>query len=137
MLPIVVFDTNILISTVLSRRGTPSRCLQLAKEAKIISVTCQEILDELEEKLQNKFAYSLAGFQDEIQEVLKYSQLVRISNTLNVITNDPDDNMVLECAVLGNATHIVTGDKKHLLPLGNYQGIAIVTAADFLNLIST
>ncbi|MCC5655576.1 hypothetical protein LC608_00925 [Nostoc sp. XA010] len=43
--------------------------------------------------------------------------------------------MVLECAIVGNATHIVTGDKRHLLPLGSYQGIAIVNARDFLNLV--
>ena len=45
-------------------------------------------------------------------------------------------NKVVECAVVGQATHIVTGDRRHLLPLGSYQGIAIVTAADFLTLVS-
>lgn len=40
--------------------------------------------------------------------------------------------MIVECAVVGGATHIVTGDQKHLLPLGNYQGILIVKPADFL-----
>jgi predicted nucleic acid-binding protein len=43
----------------------------------------------------------------------------------------------LECAVVGGATHIVTGDRRHLLPLGSYQGIAIVSAADFLALVAT
>lgn len=51
-------------------------------------------------------------------------------------TTDPDDNMILECAVVGSATHIVTGDKRHLLPLGSYQGISIISAADFLILVS-
>ncbi len=37
--------------------------------------------------------------------------------------------------VVGDATHIVTGDRRHLLPLGSYQGISIVTAADFLALM--
>lgn len=59
-----------------------------------------------------------------------------ISNTLDIITTDPDDNMILECAVVGSATHIVTGDKRHLLPLGIYQGIYIISAADFLILVS-
>jgi hypothetical protein len=50
---------------------------------------------------------------------------------------DPDDHKVLECAVVGGATHIVTGDRRHLLSLGSYQGIAIVSAADFLALVAT
>ena len=67
--------------------------------------------------------------------VLNYSQLVTITNTLNSGITDPDDNMILECAVVGSATHIVTGDKRHLLPLGIYQGISIISAADFLILV--
>ena len=55
---------------------------------------------------------------------------------LKVITADPDDDKVLECAVVAGATHIVTGDRRHLLPLGTYQGIQIITAADFLAVAS-
>jgi predicted Rossmann fold nucleotide-binding protein DprA/Smf involved in DNA uptake len=46
---------------------------------------------------------------------------------------------VLECAVQAGATHIVTGDRRHLLPLSTFQGIAIVSAAEanscFTNMI--
>lgn len=135
MFLIVVFDTNILISAVLSQRSSPYRCLELAKQGGVQSVTCQEILEEFEEKLQGKFAYSLELAQAKVQEILNYSQLATITNTLDSGITDPDDNMILECAVVGGATHIVTGDKRHLLPLGNYQGISIVSAADFLTLV--
>ncbi|MFM2062323.1 MAG: hypothetical protein RLZZ507_1993 [Cyanobacteriota bacterium] len=136
MRPIVVFDTNVLLSGI-GWRSKPFRCLELARSGIIEGVICPEILEELTEKLQQKLKFTDNQVIDTIADLLSFLRLVTISNTLNVITNDPDDNMVLECAVLVNATHIVTGDKKHLLPLGNYQGIAIVTAADFLNLIST
>lgn len=132
----VVFDTNILIASVLSQRGSPYQYLQLANLGKIQSVTCQEILDEFREKLQFKFRYSLEKVESEVAMIANCSELAIISNTLNVIITDPDDNMVLECAVVGHANYIVTGDKKHLLPLKNYQGIEIVNAADFLSLIA-
>ena len=48
---------------------------------------------------------------------------------------DPDDDMVIECAVIGQATHIVTGDK-HLLNLSKYQEIVIMKATEFINLLS-
>jgi uncharacterized protein len=60
---------------------------------------------------------------------------VRIANELKVIAADPDDDKVLECAVLGSATHIVTGDRRHLLPLDSFRGIRIVTSAQFLTLV--
>jgi uncharacterized protein len=128
---ITVFDTNILISAVLSSSGAPFKCLALAKIGQIESVTCQEILDEFSEKLLLKFKFSENMAQLAIQEVLNFSRLVEISGVLKAVPNDADDDMVVECAVIGNATHIVTGDK-HLLSLINYQNIAMIKAADFL-----
>ena len=136
MLPIVVFDTNILIAAVLSQHGSPSRCLKLAEAGKIQSVTCPEIIDEFQEKLRFKFGYSQQRIRGEIKKLINYSQVATITNTLTVITADPDDNKIIECALVGGATHIITGDKKHLLPINSYQGIAIVSAADFLLSVS-
>ncbi len=136
MLLTVVFDTNILISAILSQRGSPYRCLELAQQGVVASVTCQEIIDEFQEKLEIKFSYSRYGAIAKTKEFLSYSRLVKISNTLKVIAIDPDDNMILECAVVAGATYIVTGDRRHLLPLKNYQGIAIVSPSDLLTSIS-
>ena len=131
MRPIAVFDTNILFSGV-GWRGTPYRCLLAARAGKVEGVTCQEILDELAEKLTDKLYFSPSQVTDTITDLLSFHRLVRITNTLKVVAADPEDDKVLECAVLGGATHIVTGDHRHLLPLKSYQGIPIVTAADFL-----
>ena len=133
---VVVFDTNILISALLSPNGSPFRCLELASKGSVQSVTCQEILDEFQEKLQFKFFYSPQDALATANEVINYSRLVTITNTIKIISADPDDDKILECAFVGGATHIVTGDRRHLLPLGSYQDIAIVSAAGFLALVS-
>ncbi len=132
---IVVFDTNILISALFSETGSPFRALALAKIGQIESVTCQEIMDEFLEKLLLKFKFSEDKAQSAIDEILSFSRIVEISGTLKAVPNDPDDDMVIECAVVGNASHIVTGDK-HLLSLVKYQDIAIAKATDFVNLFS-
>jgi uncharacterized protein len=62
-------------------------------------------------------------------------RVVEISATLKAVPADSDDDMVVECAVIGNATHIVTGDK-HLLTLTAYKSIEIVKAAEFIALLS-
>jgi predicted nucleic acid-binding protein len=99
-------------------------------------VTCQEILDEFQEKLETKFAYIPQRAHAAATEVRSFSRVVTITNTLKGVVADPDDDKVIECAVVGNATHIVTGDRRHLLPLGNYRGIAIVSARDLLALVA-
>jgi len=133
--PVVVFDTNILISALLSLRGTPFRCLALAKLGVIQSVTCQDILDEFVEKLEGKFRYMPEQAHAAAEEVRHCSRLVAITHTLKVVAADPDDDKVVECAVVGGASHIVTGDRRHLLPLRNYQGIEIISAAELLALM--
>jgi putative PIN family toxin of toxin-antitoxin system len=130
-----VFDTNILISALLSTRSNPFRCLALAKIGKIDSVTCQEILDEFAEKLLIKFKFSQEMTQAAVEEVASFSRLVKISTTLKVVEADPDDDMVIECAVVGNATHIVTGDK-HLLSIARYDFIEIVNATTFISIFN-
>ncbi|MCA6555153.1 MAG: putative toxin-antitoxin system toxin component, PIN family [Pseudanabaena sp. M114S2SP2A07QC] len=118
-----------------SQTGSPFRALALAKIGQIESVTCQEIMDEFAEKLLLKFKFSEDKTQSAVGEILSFSRMVEISGTLKAVPNDADDDMVIECAVIGNASHIVTGDK-HLLSLVKYQDIAIAKATDFVNLFS-
>lgn len=117
--------------------GQPTNVFYWPRKGLVESVTCQEILTELEAILRLKRKMSEDDIAKAIKEILLFSRLVRITNTLTGVVSDPDDHKVLECAVLGGATHIVTGDRRHLLPLGSYQGIAIVSADDFLALVAT
>lgn len=131
MQPIVVYDTNVLISGMVWG-GIPYDCIELAQQEKVEGVTCDEILNEFEDKLTTKLGFFPSDAAEIVTGLLDFLQIVKIPNRLKGITTDPDDDMIIECAVVGEATHIVTGDQKHLLPLGNYQGILIVRPADFL-----
>ena len=101
MRPVVVFDTNILLSALLSFTGAPFRCVAMAKVGIVESITCEEILDEFREKLEHKFGYAPSRAQAAIEEIRTISRVVAIPNTLSGIVPDPDDHKVLECAVVG------------------------------------
>ena len=131
MQPVVVYDTNVLISGMIWG-GMPYRSIELAQKNKVKGLICDEILDEFENKLMIKLGISSTRTSVVKTRLLGFLQMVEIPNLLKGVTTDPDDDMIIECAVVGGATHIVTGDQKHLLPLGNYQGILIVKPADFL-----
>jgi len=47
-------------------------------------------------------------------------QLVRPRTVVQGVTDDPDDNRILECAPAAHASFIVSGDR-HLLALRNYK----------------
>ena len=134
MPPVVVFDTNILFSAI-GWRGRPHECVELARSGRIGAVTCQELLDELAEKLQTKLGFTDEQITGVLADLLSFLAVVEISNILHIISADPDDDNVLECAVAGGAGYIISGDRRHILPLGSYQGITILNPADFLSKI--
>ena len=69
-------------------------------------------------------------------EIRAFSMVIAILGALKVIGAGPDDEAVLECAVLGQARYLVSGDR-HLLDVGNYQVVRIMKASEFLTVIQS
>ena len=67
-----------------------------------------------------------------LESLIRESNLIEITEAVQVC-RDPKDDQVLELAVNGNATYIVTGDAD-LLVLNPFRGVEIVTPAEFLKL---
>ena len=66
----------------------------------------------------------------------QYTALVSLVAPVSVprvVLYDADDDHVIAAAVVARAELIATGDRKHLLPIGTHQGIAIVTAREVLD----
>jgi uncharacterized protein len=55
---------------------------------------------------------------------------------IRAVPDDPKDDMIVATAVATGADYLVTGDRRHLLPLREYEGIRIVTPRQFLDLIA-
>jgi predicted nucleic acid-binding protein len=57
--------------------------------------------------------------------------IVPVKHIVNLVEEDPDDNIVLSTALRGNASQIVSGDK-HLLELRRYRGVKRLTVDEML-----
>ena len=68
-----------------------------------------------------------------LAHLVRQSLLIDIVGSLRVC-RDPKDDHVLELALNGAATHVVTGDDD-LLALNPFRGIPIVRPADFLDIV--
>jgi putative PIN family toxin of toxin-antitoxin system len=126
----VVFDTNVIVSGLLWR-GKPYQCLLLARAGLVQAIYCREMLAELSRKLEDKFGFSVNRIQAVLYDWRRHAQEVRITGDLHVVTADPDDDKFIECAQTAGATVIVSGDR-HLLNLGQYEGIVILSPAEFV-----
>jgi uncharacterized protein len=128
----VVADTNVLISALMFG-GLPGSFLDLALSRAFLLVTSSALLDELDEKLRGKFEVTGDDAEMIRLRLLNSSLVAEPTITLKVIANDPDDDRVLECAIASGADFVVSGDR-HLLRLGSFRGIRIMTVRQFLDL---
>lgn len=126
----VVLDTNVYISALLFG-GFPGSVLDLAILGAFTLILSPALLDELDEKLRAKFEMTMEDTAFLRARLETVGEIVEPGEVLKVIVDDPDDNRVLECAVKGKADLIVSGDR-HLLKLGMYRGIKIVTVRQFM-----
>jgi uncharacterized protein len=130
----VTADTNIYVSGLVFG-GLPRQFILAAENGRFRLATSSEILDELSRTLRQKFRWPQAEITDAMTLLAGCTMLVHPTTTIDAVPEDPDDNRVLECAVTAGSRYIVTGDAA-LLRLGQYAGIQIVRAADFMALIN-
>lgn len=122
----VVCDTNVLISGILFG-GKPRDLLRLTSSGKITNFTSPALLKELEDVLQRpKFGLNEEKVYGIIRLFRETFSIIMPETELSVITDDPDDNRVLEAASAADAEAIISGDG-HLLDLAEWNEIPIRT----------
>ncbi len=133
----VVLDTNVFVSSLLVRAGGPARLLDAWRERKYLLVTSPSILAEVRStlnypRIRRKYVIHDEDL-DQLIDLLEHEALVvpGQANVSGAVPDDPSDEAILACAVDAEADLIVSGDR-HLLGLGEYQGIAILTVGEFM-----
>lgn len=127
----IVLDTNVLVSALISRDGPPGRVLAAIRNQRLTLVTSEAQLVELRAVLGRERLRPYIRFeegQDLIRDLEAIGEVV--ADLPNVSASpDPDDNVILATAVAGQADVVVSGDKQHMLVLGQIEGIPIITAS--------
>ncbi len=128
----VVFDTNVVASASFWR-GKPFECLVAWAQGRCEGVISPALLAEYHETVEElRLEYPNRKPVEWADALGESALLVFPTDRLAGATPDPDDEMLLECALAADADYIVSGDKRHLLPLLEFEGIRIVNPADFL-----
>ena len=135
----ICVDTNVLISATFWY-GPSEVLLNKVDNKKIELVLSEEILSEFQkvlgyEDVQKKIKDKNLEMKYTAEKFRAMSTIVCPSTHFNSVKEDPSDNKILECAVEGKADFIVSQDK-HLLSLGEFNGIKIVSPKEFLELLS-
>jgi uncharacterized protein len=130
-----VFDTNVIVSSLLFERSKPAQAFNYALnhgEILLSSELLAELSDVLGRKKFDRFVTSEE--RDEFLETfVDRAILIDIIEKVQEC-RDPKDDKILELALNGQAQYIVSGDKD-LLVLNPFRAVKIVTAEEFLKLI--
>jgi len=132
--PKVVIDTNVFVSG-LTFKGKPREVLNFVWKGEIEAFISPFILRELEETLKKDFGWDRDQIRHTIEKIKAKTILVHPKNKVSVIKEKDDDNRILECAIEGRVQYLISGDRKHLLPLKEYQKTMILSPAEFLKLL--
>ncbi|MCK4649401.1 putative toxin-antitoxin system toxin component, PIN family [bacterium] len=133
---IIVCDTNVLISATHFPGSPPDEVIKLAREGFAELAISLEILSEFKRVLKKKFGASKEDIKETIESIKEIAIIVKPTEKIDLIKRDPTDNKILECTLKAEADYIISGDTKHLHPLKEFQGIPILSPAQFLVVIS-
>lgn len=126
----VVFDTNIFISALAFPGGRAEAALMRILDGRDDLVLSKSIVQEVLSVLARKFAYDPEELARVAVLLSEIATVVAPQKKLRVLA-DEADNRILECAIAGEATAIVTGDRK-FLALGSFQGVRVLSLKDYL-----
>jgi len=130
----VVYDTNIIISGLLFS-GKQRELLKYVIDHSVQLIISHSIIEEIGDVItRSKFKVHRELQVISVAELIELSKLVHPTKKVNIVENDLDDNMIIECAIEGNAEFIITGDSD-LLKIGSYEGIKIIDTNAFLNIL--
>lgn len=127
----VVFDTNVLLSALVFPDGRADAAVRRIIEGKDDLILSTDILAEVLSVLARKFGRDKEELSRVAVILSEMAEVVEPTTRLKVFRDDPD-NRILECAIAGRATAIVTGDKA-MLALGEHAGIRLISLSDYLS----
>lgn len=132
-----VLDTNVFVSAALSKNvNSPTReVLDRWKRGEFVLLVCTSLAEEVVEKLLDHSVDSekVSGL---VETLANWAEWVEVPTAkIESLLSDPDDNVIVACAVEGGANYLVTYDPHFDSLQGDYRGVKIVKAIPFLDVL--
>ncbi len=131
----VVLDTNVIISG-LNFPGNERMVLDLARRSRFELYLYLFIIGEVAEVLEREFNWPDDRSSMALETLQQTATVIEPRRHPAVIKPDHADNRILACAVQASADYLITGERRHLLPLKEHRGTRIVNAPQFLTALA-
>jgi putative PIN family toxin of toxin-antitoxin system len=136
-----VVDTNVWVSALLNPAGYPARVLEAFRNGRFVPVLRQPLVDELIEvlsrpRLVRKYKLAPDDVAQIVALLLERSESVATQGNIQMC-RDPRDDIVLETALTGGASYLVSRDDdikrdEDLVLSMKLKGVSVLSISDFL-----
>ncbi len=135
----IVIDTNVFVSATITEKGKPAQILKVWREKKLEVIISPEILKEIGQVVFRHKIKKISFWTEKeryqfIEDLARICILTPGSLKLKQAAKHTQDHKFLVAAIEGKADYIVSGDR-HLRDLGAYEGMKIVSASEFLQIL--
>ncbi len=140
----VVIDTNVLVSGAIAPQGSSAFIMRLFKQEAFDVIISQQYLNELyrvlgRRRIRNRYHVTERRRRKIVGRLALIGEFVKPRGSVR-ICRDPTDDYLIEMAILGRATHLVTGDEDfhddpELLRFLQERDVAVIRPADFAALL--
>ena len=133
-----VLDTNVIVSGIIKGHSPPGQILAALFKGRFTAVTSAHLLAEVSQvltypKIRDKYHLTSQSTEAILTSLALFSDVIPVPHVAK-LTRDPQDDLVLACAIHGNADFVVTGDSD-ILVLKEFRRIQLVTPQNFLRLL--
>jgi len=138
---VALIDTNVWVSALINPHGFPARTRDAWLAGRYKIIVSRPLLEELEDvlhrpRIQQRFGVTEVRAEELLLLITEKATPVEISGELH-LCRDARDDMLLETAIVGGATHIVSRDEDltrdlELLEQLENRGIKAMTVSRFL-----
>jgi uncharacterized protein len=135
--PKVTLDVNMLVSGFLKGGGPPSTIIDAWRTGRFQVLLSTHIIESVHDVWERPYFIANSARIDRelaVELMVEQTEPVDPDPSVTGIADDDEDDLVLGTAVAAGADYLVTGDTG-LLAIGEYRGVKIVTAREFLMLI--
>ena len=134
-----VLDANTLVSAALTNTTPPGQLLDACRAGQFELLISQHLLTEVSNTLRKPY-FQARLTSDQIAQfqllLTEEATVVPLSVEVRGVATHPEDDLVLATAVSGQADYLVTGDGPLRRRVPTYQGVKLVTAREFAELIA-
>ena len=132
-----VFDSNFYIAAALRPGGHADLWLDIAAVPRsgLQLFVSEPILDEVGEKLLG-LEVPQAVVTRFLERMRRVAKVVEPTERVRAVKDDPDDDVILECAIAAKA-HLIASADHHLLKLNPYRGIGITHPRELRHILAS